>query len=81
MWTLALPLNLTLATDEDGWNVLTDDVFQVYGDGETLEDARCDYIASLIEYYRMVERDATDGDESAHSEFDRMRSYLRPVAR
>jgi hypothetical protein len=76
-WELVRPLTVTIGADEDGWNVLSDEVFQVYGDGDTLEDARRDYIASLIEYYRMVERDSDNGDESARRELDRVQAYVR----
>ena len=77
-WQLLRYLPVEFGADEDGWYVLTDTVFQVYGDGDTLKAAQRDYISSLIDYYRLVERDALDGDESARREFNRVQEYVRP---
>ena len=76
-WELTHPLTLTVSADEDGWFVVSDDVFHVYGDGETLDNARQDYIVSLIDYYRLVERDALGGEDSDRCEFERAQTYIR----
>ncbi|HKV83676.1 MAG TPA: hypothetical protein VJN88_03920 [Ktedonobacterales bacterium] len=80
-WELLRPLPVTISADEDGWYVASDDVFQVYGDGETLANAQHDYVISLIDYYLLVERDALSGDVSAQCELDRVQAYIHPQTR
>ena len=80
-WELLRPLPIIIGADEDGWYVLNDTVFQVYGDGDTLIEAQRDYITSLIDYYRMVERDVLDGDDPARRELERIQTYMRPHTR
>ncbi len=40
---------LELEHDENGF-ILSDDLFLVYGEGNTVKEAEKDYLASLIEY-------------------------------
>ena len=78
-WVIARYIPVAIHADEDGWYVLSDTVFQVYGDGGTLAAAQRDYIASLIDYYRMVERDALENDASARRELKRVQKYVHPM--
>lgn len=79
-WELRRYLPITIGADEDGWYVLSDNIFLVYGDGDTLPDAQRDYVASLIDYYRIVERDAHGGDDAAQKELARVQAYFGPRA-
>ena len=40
---------IELERDENGF-ILSDDLFLVYGEGKTIEEAEKDYFVSLIEY-------------------------------
>ena len=41
----------TVSLEEDqGYYIVSDDMFLVYGEGETIEEAYQDYIISLIDY-------------------------------
>lgn len=71
------PLTLLVEQEGDGLFVVSDDVFALYGDGETLSAARQSYIVSLIDYYEMVAEHA--GEESFDSEgLARLRTYVQP---
>jgi hypothetical protein len=49
-------LMLTLESDEQGSTVVSDEVFRVYGYGDTQQEALYDYIISLQEYYQILSR-------------------------
>ena len=78
-WELSQPLWITVEREEDGYYVLSDDLFLVYGEGETFRAALQDYIVSLIDYYQLVAKGAKRGplDQAL---FGRLRRYLRPIA-
>ena len=76
-WTVCQPLRLMVEQEDDGWVVVSDDVFAVYGDGATVSAARQSYIASLIDYYEMVAEHA-QADRFDADQLERLRSYLRP---
>jgi hypothetical protein len=72
-------LLVLIEQEGDGWFVLSDNIFPVYGDGGTLEEARADYVRSLIDYYELLAtrapENAQDADELVH-----LRVYLRREA-
>jgi hypothetical protein len=78
-WTLVEPLLISIEREDNGWFVLSDDIFPVYGDGATLEEARADYVRTLIDYYELL---ATRARENAHDarELEHLRVYVRPDA-
>lgn len=78
-WELSQPLWVTVDREEDGYYVLSDDLFLVYGEGATFNDALRDYVVSLIDYYQLV---AAEAKRSALDQalFGRLRRYLRPAA-
>ena len=55
-------LHLEAALESDGHVVVSDDRFQVYGDGSSLSSALQDYIASWMEYARLVRNGAQDNE-------------------
>jgi len=57
--------------------IMSDDLFSVYGDGDTEASARQDYVASLIEYYQLIEGRAHDVFTRAL--FQKLQRYLRRV--
>ena len=58
-WRVIRPLLVAVERDESGVFVVSDDVTSVYGEGPTQSEAYADYVASLIDYYEMLERDAS----------------------
>jgi hypothetical protein len=71
--TQVLPINLE--KEDDGSYVVSDDIFLVYGSGDSRKEAINDYVSSLIEFYEMVEEDASTNDFDKKL-FMHLRSYL-----
>jgi hypothetical protein len=76
-WTVVKPLTLTWEQDADGYYVLSDGLFGVYGDGDTSEKAQQDYITSLIDYYQLLAARAAEDDPLTCAQFDHLRQYLQ----
>jgi hypothetical protein len=74
-WKIVKPIALDIERDE-GFFIISNDIFLVYGYGDSLEAARADYIQSLLEYYDILV-DKTDGP--TRSLFRHLKSYLRPI--
>jgi hypothetical protein len=53
-WEVTKPLLVKIEQEEDGSYLVSEDVFAVYGVGETSYSALQDYITSLIEYYNLL---------------------------
>ncbi len=74
-WIVENALPVRLEQDDDGSYVMSDDIFNVYGDGATLSNVKASYVTSLIEYYEMVaagsEIDRYDAEQLQH-----LRRYL-----
>jgi len=79
-WAVCQPLRLMVGQEADGWVVISDDVFAVYGDGATVSAARQSYIVSLIDYYEILAAHAHE-DRFDADQLERLRSYLRPQDR
>lgn len=62
--------------DDDGSYVVSDDLFLMYGNGETREAALDDYVTSLIEYYDILDTDAASGDPMSAAQFRHLREYV-----
>lgn len=77
-WWLTQPLAVTFERDDDGWWIVSDDVFLVYGMGKDRSQAYKDYVASLLEYYQLVEKGATENPYD-QTELAHLQSYLRHV--
>ena len=78
-WQIIQPLLLTEEHDDDGSYLISDDLFEVYGDGSTAPDAIKDYIISLIDYYEILAISSQEDDELVKAQFHRLQRYLRPV--
>ena len=77
-WLVAEPLLITVELDEDGYYIASDDIFAVYGDGSTANEALQDYIVSLLDYYQLLSARAED-DPPTQVLFRRLQSFIRPV--
>ena|ERR1700690_4597234 len=52
------PIRINIELDEDNTFVVSDDIFLVYGNGNNELDAINDYVSSLIEFYKLLEKNA-----------------------
>lgn len=73
-WRVTQPMLVTLEKDEAGF-VASDDIFYVYGTGETFVAARQDYIQSLIEYCELLEARA-ERNGPTRSQFRNLGYYI-----
>jgi len=73
------PIMLTLEQDDDGSYILSDDKFLIYGVGETYFAAKDDYIASLLNYYCLIEEKANEGDPFSKKILQDLQRFLRPI--
>ena len=73
-WELHNGLIVDIMIDDNGEFIVSDDVFLVYGTGQTQFGAIQDYVVSLVEYYRLVESSLDDPFDQA--EFQRLQIYL-----
>jgi len=74
-WEIIQALFITTERDDNGFYIVADDEFGVYGYGRTSKAAERDYIDSLIEYYEIVESQA-DFNLGNRMLFDHLRKYI-----
>lgn len=53
------PLQINIEQEEDETYVVSDDLFLIYGSGKDQADAMKDYVLSLVEFYQLVEKNAS----------------------
>lgn len=63
-WEINKMLEIRIEEDEDGYYIASDDIFDVYGEGHTKDQAIQDYLISLIDYYELLEHDVREGSSS-----------------
>lgn len=78
-WEIIRPLLTTLEQDEDGFFVLSEDLFLMYGEGKTTIEAKEDYIEALIDYYQLIDSRAREGDSFSQTILQNLQQYLRPI--
>lgn len=78
-WTLLSPLILRVEREDDGWFVVSDDIFDLYGDAATLRAAVRQYISSLIDHYEFSMREA-ESNLLALPVREKLRQYVQSVA-
>lgn len=76
-WKLVQPILLNI-TIEDNAYIVNDDLFFVYGNGDSLTAALRDYEASLVEYYQIIV-EHLQRNTANQPLFDRIRQYIQPV--
>ena len=76
-WQMCQILWLNIEIEGDTF-IVSDDLFAVYGTGETSEQALQDYITSIIEYYRLLKGRAERNTETRKL-FNYLRSYLKYI--
>ena len=78
-WEAVRPITITVAKDDDGAYIVTDDVSVVYGIGESPIEAIREYKEAFTEYYRLIEKDACAGNQPAQIHLQRVRQYIQPA--
>jgi len=73
---LAQPITLNLEQEESGKMIASDDIFFMYGEGVSRQDALRDYVSSLSEYYELLEGHQ---DAASVNLFKHLQSYLHPI--
>ena len=76
-WQVINPLTITLQPDEDESYIASDDIYAIYGDGNTPSEATQDYIISLIDYYELL-AEAAENNPANEALFRHLRTYIRP---
>jgi len=75
-WEFTEPLTLTIERDNDRSYIASDEVFSMYGIGDSIAESVHDYYKVLAEYYRHL---STDKDEPSVALFEHLRSYIHPL--
>lgn len=73
-WKIIQPLTITIEQFNDLF-IANEDVFGVYGDGDTEFEALEDYKSSLIDYYQLFEHRAQD-DKEDQLLFNHLKLYI-----
>ena len=76
-WQFIEPLTLTIERDDDQSFVASDEIFNMYGIGDSIVQSVNDYFKVLEEYYRHL---SADRDQPSKMLFEYLQSYLRPSA-
>lgn len=72
-WDFVQPLTLTIARDDDQQFIASDEIFHMYGLGDSPGDAARDYLKVISEYYQHL---ASDLDEPSMALFNYLRTYM-----
>lgn len=76
-YSLVQPLVVSFE-QADGKIIASDDVFYMYGEGNTRQDAVRDYLSSLSEYYSLL---GSHDDAPSVELFSYLQTYLRPKSK
>ena len=73
---LIQPIIINFEQDQGGKVIASDDIFYMYGEGNTRRDALRDYVSSLSEYHALLE---SHRDAPSVQLFSYLQSYLQPI--
>ncbi len=73
-WRILQPFPITIE-QSDSLYIVSDEIFDVYGDGDTEYKAVEDYKISLVDYYQLAESGAHE-DKQNQALFDHLLLYL-----
>ncbi len=76
VWKLVEPLQINIDLDDNGSFVVSDDLFLVYGNGRTTNEAIIDYVGSLLEFYELV-RVGAETNRYDQEQLVILQSYLK----
>lgn len=77
-WKMVQPLPINLEQDEDGTHIVSDDIFLVYGNGNTPIEAMCDYVSSLLEFFQLV-KEGAETNLFDQEQLLNLQSYIQPL--
>ncbi|MGH7826373.1 MAG: hypothetical protein ACREQ7_14505 [Candidatus Binatia bacterium] len=69
------PIIAYIERDDDGRYILSEDLFAIYGQGRTINEAWKDYGSAFCEYYHIMKKHAA-ADEPSREAFDRLSRYI-----
>lgn|SRR5882724_1608614 len=72
---LAQPIILNFEHADAGKIIASDDIFYMYGEGNTRQEAVRDYLSTLSEYYALLE---SNDDAPSVELFSYLQTYLHP---
>lgn len=75
---LAQPIVLSFEQGDLGKIIASDDIFYMYGEGNTRQEAVHDYLSTLAEYYGLLE---SHNDAPSVELFSYLQTYLQPKVR
>lgn len=75
---LAQPIVLNFEQGDGGKIIASDDIFYMYGEGNTRQEAVRDYLSTLSEYYALLE---SHDDAPSVELFSYLQTYLQPKVR
>ena len=79
-WRLSRSIMLLVDREDDGWYVVSDDLFRVYGDAANFRAALTEYISALIDHYEFLERELRENSNHAvRREAEFARRYLQRI--
>ena len=78
-WEIVKPFQVVIEQDENSRILVSEELFLMYGIGDTLDDALRDYETSLMEYYELVSEQAGDNDPPTQALFRHLQRYIRKV--
>lgn len=73
-YRLIQPVVLSFEQGDKGKIIASDDIFYMYGEGSTRQEAVRDYLSSLSEYYSLIE---SHDDASSVELFSYLQNYLQ----
>lgn len=79
-WEILKPFPLVIEQTEEGRVLVSEDLFLMYGIGDTLDEALRDYETALMEYYDLISLDAADGDPPTQALFQYLQQYVHKGA-
>jgi len=72
---LAQPIVLSFEQGDSGKIIASDDIFYMYGEGNTRQEALRDYLSTLSEYYALLQ---SQDDVPSVELFSYLQTYLHP---
>ena len=73
-WVIRQPISLQLERDEDSAYIISEETFNIYGQGPSIGDAQEDFIVALVEYYEILKQyaEADSASREALERFSRL---------
>ena len=70
-----IPATISYVISDSLW-LISDELFDEYGTGQTISEARKDYIYSLTHYYKILAERATEENKVTQIQLEELQQYL-----